>query len=153
MLLAIALSTVFFTACTKESALHSDPISSYSLTGDESVDFNRQYSSTSVSVSGVDTTEVTVQLHVRATSLDTTTNELTVDYSSSFDFTNTLLPEDQDLDFEDTQSNTSTFSLTLNNATEIQTDLQITYDLEQRDLTDLELKETQMIVVQDIIIN
>ena len=153
LLVVISLTTLFFTSCTEESVLQTDPISSYQITGDESVVMNRQQDNQVPHESYLETRDSLIQVQVAGTTIQSSTDEFIVDFTSSFDFTNAQLETSHELDFEDAQGNSVTLSFFLNHSSSQSATLQVTYDLEERNLTELALKETQMIIVQDIIIN
>lgn len=148
-----AISILFFltTSCTKESLLEVDINPNLTSFAANSKKIDQQDDIENWPVAFISGGNSTIESPVSNSS--TTANELVVDFSNSNDFDGVKPIEAQDLNFEDAQGNGHSFSFLILDYGESGSFYQITFDLDGRDLSGLQMKPTQMIVVEDITIN
>ncbi|MEL6717756.1 MAG: hypothetical protein AAFP82_03490 [Bacteroidota bacterium] len=94
----------------------------------------------------------TIQVNVGDVTISTANNELTIEFTANYDFSNVIPESTQSLDFENAQSNISTFSLDINNYLGENGRFEVTFDLGTNDLSGLELTPTQVVGIEDIIV-
>lgn len=80
-------------------------------------------------------------------------DELVIDFLTTNDFSNETLETTQHLDFIDTAGNSSTLTFTINNYTDSPGHLYVAYALGTNDVTGLQLKNIQYIIIQDTVID
>ncbi len=127
----IALTTLlFFASCTKE-ALHTPETNTIGAIAERST---------------------TIQLPVARVSSSEESGEYTVDFTGSYDFTDSVLEPTQYLNFDDGNGNISTLTFSVISFTGSNGALNAVFAIGSNDLTGLSLTEMQEIVIEDQII-
>ena len=119
---------LFFTSCSKESAILS--------TDDLETVIAERNSTIDVQVSGI--------------TFSILSQEVVVEYEAAYDFSNSVLENNQLLKFHDNGTPTS-FNLSVNTYTGAQDALQVRYDLGGNNLSGLDLDSGQWIILDDLI--
>lgn len=96
---------------------------------------------------------ITVQTNIGEVTISTANGEMTIEFTANYDFSNIIPKNTQHLDFEDTQSNVSTLSLDINSYLGENGRFEAIFDLGTNDLSGLELGQTQIVTIEDIILN
>lgn len=147
---------VLSTSCSKETLVVpqidslefvEEQLDGKTITGDASVEPQTLETQETTSAS------VTLQIQVDEVSSSQVSGELLVDFSSNYDFTETVLEDTQYLDFEDANGNVSTLTFTVNSYTGDVNSLDVAFAIGSNDLTGLELLSRQDIIIHDEIMN
>ena len=138
---------LFFTACTKETMLLPENASPDTIES-----FNSTKKSTNTTAeSNVEFTSFSSQLEVSVISYTVAGNELLVDFSGSYDFSEVTLEDTQHLVLVDANGNQSTLSFEVSHFTGSNELLQTTFAVGGNNLFGLELTEVQSIIIEDVI--
>ena len=94
---------------------------------------------------------ITVQTNIGEVTISTTNGEMTVEFTANYDFSNIIPESTQHLDFEAAQSNISTLSLDINSYLGENGRFEAVFDLGANDLSGLELGQTQVVGIEDLV--
>ena len=146
----VSLSVLMFNSCSKESLFEIEANPSLGIQSEE-VSTDLTFAPSEVpniaSIGG----ETTIQLQVSANV--ETSGEYAVDFSGEADYSQMVLKGSQSLDFLDALSNTVTLSFQVNTSTGGLETLETNFAIAGHTLKGLQLKQTQQIVIEDVIIN
>ena len=126
-LLSFCFGILLFTSCTKDHL--SETVSLDNFTVEER--------------------NTTIEMQVTGVAFSIVSQEIIVDYTASYDFSEAELVNTQMLVFDD-NGNTSSYTLSVNSYTGNNGSLQVIYDLGGNNFTGMELAEAQEIIIDDI---
>lgn len=153
-LVLLAISIIFlFTACSEESLLHTEAVPAYYTSSEQETTRFLEQGTRPVPGDQLEGEDTTIQLQVMGSHFSSSTEELAVDYYKDHDLTGAELETIQYLDFTNAQGNPVTLSLPVDSYGDSTTYFQVTYGLGTRDITGWQVKGSQNIIVEDIVIN
>ena len=95
----------------------------------------------------------TIQLQTINTSLSTTSNTYSVDFSSSINLTGVQLKPTQQLLFKDASGASVSLSFSVNSFLAGQGSLSVNFELGEANLTGLQIETTQIVITEDFVVN
>ncbi len=102
---------------------------------------------------GASTRNTVIQITVQKTAVVQTTNQLNVTVSSSYDLSDVTLESSQTLTFADANNNETSLSFDVVNFVGAVGSLQANFSIGGNNLTGLELKDSQRIIIEDDLVH
>ena len=141
------VSILLLTSCTKDNMLL-EPIVDQTTETDEQAYMQDASSTMPMAQARGGSNEIAV---TTSSSFQTPT-ELNISFTSSHDFTSTVIESTQEIDFEDGKGDTVTISFSVNSYSGGNGTLDVTLALGGNDLTGLTIKDAQIVIEDEIII-
>lgn len=143
---------IALTSCTNDTFLQPEIEPQSDIQTEET---NTTMHHTSLDIEMEEEIEYTVvnHLQVNKVTYSEVDGELHIDFSSNHDFTSDVLEPDQQLTFVDNTNTEFTYDFTVNSFSGSNGSLSVAYAMNSQDLTGLQLKLTQYIIIVEEIVN